>query len=158
MIKRWLSAVPFKLLVPFIYLAYYLSILLLIVLSPLFILSRAVVCVLAWFIWVGPRQEILVVLNGESKSSEYLAQLEPLLEGRAIFLDYAQRQNWRWFSIPTQLFYGFGPKPIPERFMSLYLPAVILVKKFKWPKRFTFGARSKREENLAALRRELMSR
>jgi len=150
--KSWRPNIPFKLMVPFFYVIFYLWILVVVLLSPLMMLYRAVICVLAWFMWVGPKQEFLVVFNGESKSSEYLTLLEALLAGRAIFLDYSQRQKWRWFSIPTQLFDCFGPNPIPKRFITLYLPAVILVRKFKWPKNFTFGERSKCEEHLAALR------
>jgi len=144
-------------MVPFLYAAFYLSILLFVLLSPLMILYRAVICFLAWFMWVGPTQEFLIVLNSDSKSNEYLAHLDSLLNGRAIFLDYGQRQKWRWFSISTQLFHCFGPQPIPQRFITLYLPAVIVVRKFKWPKKFTFGERSKRDKNLDALKCVLVS-
>jgi hypothetical protein len=99
---------------------------------------------------------MLVVYNSESRRSEYLTLLAPLIEGRAVFLDYSQRRNWPWLSISTQLFHHFGPKPIPERFIIHHLPAVIVVRRFEWPKKFTFGERSHREENLAALQRNLV--
>jgi hypothetical protein len=144
-------------MVPFFYAAFYLSILLFVLLFPLRMFYRAIICFLAWFMWVQPMQEFLVVLNSDSKSREYPTHLGPLLNGRAIFLDYSQRQKWQSFSISTQLFHCFGPQPIPAHFTTLFLPAVIVVRKFKWPKTFTFGERSKREENLAALRCVLVS-
>jgi hypothetical protein len=154
--RAWRLNVPFKLLVPFIYGAYYFSILLFVALSPLVLLYSTFICVLAWFMWASPTHEMLVVYNSESRRSEYLTHLAPLIEGRAVFLDYRQRRNWPWLSISTQLFHHFGPKPIPERFIIHHLPAVIVVRRFEWPKKFTFGERSRREENLAALQRNLV--
>lgn len=156
--KRLLSAVPFKLLVPFIYGVYYLSILIFLALSPFWLLYRTVLCILAWFMWASPTQEIVVVFNGESRTTEYLSHLAPLVEGRAVFLDYSQCRKWPWLSMSAQLFHHFGPKPIPERFMTYYLPAVIVVRRFEWPKRFTFGEHSRREENLEALQHKLIDK
>jgi hypothetical protein len=148
--------VPFKLLVPFFYLTFYFFWLLVVAFWPLFLLYRVVLRMVAGVFWVNPTRDVLVVYNSPSEVSEYASQLLPLLEGRAVSLDYSERKRWRSFSFPTQLFHCFGPKPIPEFVMPHFLPVVIVFRKFGQPKTFGFGARSRdRENNFVRLRTEL---
>jgi hypothetical protein len=56
----------------------------------------------------------------------------------------------------VQFFDCFGPKSIPEHLTPGLLPAVILLRKFRWPKTFSFGKRSREPvEKMNLLRLEL---
>lgn len=143
---RVLDKVPFKLLVPCFILAFYLSILLYLVLSPFIFLYGLLLCARAWIEWDRQGKDVVLVHMAGVHSTEWLSRIFPLVGRRAILLNYDERDEWDGQSLAVQLFNIFGPHAIPERFTPHSLPAVILFKKFRLPKKFTFGERSKERE------------
>jgi len=155
--KRVLDKVPFKLLVPLFFLAVYLSILLYLVFSPFIFLYGLLLCARAWIEWDRQGKDVVLVHVNGMHSAEWLSRILPLVESRAILLNYDERNEWDRWSLAVQLFNIFGPHAMPERFTPYSLPAVILFKRFRLPKKFTFGKRSKElEERLDQLRSELV--
>jgi len=129
--------------------------LLVIIWAPIRFLYRGAVCLLAWFLWVSPKRNVIVAYNAQSELEGSISTLMPVLGGRAVFLDYSDRKRWR-FSIPTQLFRCFGPEPLTEFFMPGFLPAVIVIRRFRKPVNFSFGQRTAdRHSSLARLQAEL---
>jgi hypothetical protein len=143
----------FRLAIPFLFAAFYASVLLYLIFWPLLFLYGLVLCAISWIALPEMGKDIVAVRNGTEHSAAWMSVLEPLIERRAIYLDYDERTRWRRWSLPVQLFYRFGPKPIPELFMPHSLPAIIVLSKFQMPKLFTFGDRtSEPEKKLEQLR------
>ncbi len=145
---------PFKVLVPFVYVLFYLSVLLyLFVWPPILLYGYLFVCPLAWAKWGKQGNDVLVVSDDTKESREWCDRIVPSVDGRAVFLDYNSRGDW---SLASQLFGIFGPHAIPESFNRFSLPTVIVLKRFHRPKKFIFGSRrTDRELLLQQLRSEL---
>lgn len=141
---KW-REIPFRLKVVFSFAAllFYGSILLLILLWPLIFLYGWLLCVIAWIVLPRMGKDILVVRDGSERSAIWMSEIEPLVSDGALYLNYDERKTWRYWSLPVQLFYQFGPRPMPEFVTPRFLPAVIVFTKFHRPKRFTFGDRSR---------------
>jgi hypothetical protein len=157
-LKEALSITPLKLWIPFYYLITFVWILLLIPALPLIFVYRFALSVAAWFAMTRGK-DVVVVTNGPGDCGPWLSKLAPLLEGRAIFLNYQERRSWPRSSLPARLFYAFGPQPTPVSFTPRYLPALIVVRRFRAPRGFSFGAFSRDlEPKLEALRYALAAR
>jgi hypothetical protein len=111
---------------------------------------------MVWIEWQKWGTDVLVIEAQSEHSREWMARLSPLVSGRAVFLNWNERGQWDNWSLPVQLFHVFGPQGMPERFTEHSLPAVIVFRQLRPPKRFTFRTRSKDlEATLEHLRAEL---
>jgi hypothetical protein len=97
-----------------------------------------------------------VVRTDTKNSEEWMARIAPLVEGRAVHLNYHERESWKRWSLPAQLFALFGPQPMPSSSMPRFLPVIILFRQFQRPKMFSFREFSReRELTMEQLRSEL---
>jgi hypothetical protein len=154
LLRGILNRVPFTALVPIFYLVSVLSILLYIVLSPLIYLYGLMLCSRVWIEWAKQGKDVLVVHTDGEHTNQWLPRLRLVVGNRAVFLNYNERDRW---TLSAQLFGIFGPHAMPERFTPGILPAVMVFKRLRLPRKFTFGERSKGpEEKLEQLRSELI--
>ena len=90
-----------------------------------------------------------LVIRSQTHSEErnaLFSRVMSALQARAIILDYSDRERWPKLSLPVQLFWRFGPISIPPQFTELNLPAVILLRRFRFPLKFSFGSAPQRAE------------
>lgn len=152
-----LNKLPPKLAFAFVAVAFYLSVVLLLIALPLKALYGLLLRPVVWIEWDRRGKDTLVVDFDSARSKAWMERIRPVIGDRAVFLNYSLRKNWKWNSLETQLYEVFGPHGMPERFTTDSLPAVILFRRLRRPKVFTFGARSKDpEEKLEQLRSELI--
>jgi hypothetical protein len=97
-----------------------------------------VLCVISWSVLPKRGKDIIVVSNGK-RDDAFENEVIPLVEDRALFLNYEERSSWPRWSLAVLLFHAFGPAPIPASFLPRCLPAVILVRKFTFRSQFSFG-------------------
>jgi hypothetical protein len=109
-------------------------------------LYKTALCMVCWYALPKRGKNVLIAYTEKQKSSPWLAAITPLVEGKTMDFNYDEPASWRFWSIPPQ-------------FTSRTLPAVIVFRKFKWPRKFSFGVFSKNpEETLVALRAILEER
>ncbi|MGB6473592.1 MAG: hypothetical protein WBF04_05865 [Candidatus Sulfotelmatobacter sp.] len=151
-----MSKLPFRVLEPVFVLINVLFILLYVMLSPLIYLYGFLLCSKVWIEWEREGKDVLVLEADSKHSRECMSRILPLVVGRAVLLDYSQRDRWDRWSLPAQLVEIFGPHGVPARFTVHSLPAVIVFKKLRRPEKFLFGGRSKNfEEKIERLRATL---
>ena len=91
-------------------------ILLLPVLLPLIILSltfwllhRVTLYLLVWVLWLPKGKDILFVYSDSPIWKEYMTQqLLPLVQERAIVLNWSERSKWRKWSLPVRVLRSIG--------------------------------------------------
>jgi len=118
------------------------------VLWPFAFLYGLVLCMIATYVLVSKGRDVLIVQNSARSSADFSVRLQelPLSADRLLFLDYASHKQWSWWSLPARLFWSFGPIPMPSRFTPDFLPAVLVLRKFRRPNTFSFGTISKDKE------------
>jgi hypothetical protein len=135
---------------------YYGSVLVYLLVWPLILLYSSILCLIGWLVLPARGKDVVLVSDGADGLDPGTSEIAALVAHRAMFLDYQERKKWKRWSLPVQFFDHFGPMSIPERFMPGLLPAVILLRKFRWPKTFSFGTRSREPvEKMNLLRSEL---
>jgi hypothetical protein len=145
--------IPFRVMIPILYLIWFFTILLWIVFLPLAFLYRSFLIFISWYALPRQGKDLMVVTNGGGNYGPWLSQIMLGIEARCLFLNYAEQSSWRTWSLPVRLFRSFGPKPIPLFFMPHCLPAVIVFQRFRQPKNYSFGDLCKDPESrLAELR------
>jgi hypothetical protein len=98
----------------------------------LFALHRAILYVLVWLVWLPRGKDILVVYSNSPVWQEYMTeQVLPLLEDRAIVLNWSERSRWRKWRLTQQVFYSFGGH-------REFNPLVVLFRPFRRAKLFRF--------------------
>jgi hypothetical protein len=153
------NKIPFSVLSPLLQLMMFVCYALYLILWPVVFLYGMVLCVVTWVFGGKEGKCAVVVVAGREDSGPWVPRIRTLVEGRAVFLNYQERRNWRRWSLTVQLFHCFGPQPIPQSFMVHSLPAVILLKKFRLPKLYTFGGLSRDPETkLEDLRSRLFAK
>jgi hypothetical protein len=130
------SVAKFGLFAAFASVLWYLSVALLIACIPLVFLHRVLVCVLGWFTIANQAKRVLVIETKTEHSAQWIARIRALTDGRETLLDYDDRSNWSYWSFDVHLFNAFGPIAIAQFFTPRALPAVIIIKKFRWPRMF----------------------
>jgi hypothetical protein len=130
--------IPFKVFTLLVYLISFASIILWVIALPVIYLYHLLLCVTAWSVLSKRGKDIIVVSNGRLDNG-FENEIIPLIENRELFLNYEERSSWPRLSLPVLLFHAFGPAPIPASFLPRCLPAVILVRKFRFPSQFSFG-------------------
>jgi hypothetical protein len=130
--------IPFKAFILLVYLISFASIFLWVIALPVIYLYYLVLCLISWSVLPKQGKDIIIVSNGKLDDA-FENEVSPLIENRALFLNYQERSSWPRWSLPVLLFHAFGPAPIPASFLPRCLPAVIMVRKFKFPSQFSFG-------------------
>src|SRR5262245_26237676 len=134
------NKLPLWFVVPVAALLFYASWFVILLSFPLvYLYGYAVLFPLLRSKWGKAGKDVLVVLTNTEDAREWAGRILPFVESRAVFLDYEERDRWDRWSLAVQLFGWFGPLAIPDRFSRDCLPAVVLVKRKKKPKRFLFG-------------------
>jgi len=147
--------VPFKGFILLVYMISLACVLLWVVALPLIFLYYAGLFAIAWSTLPQRGKDMIVVSNGKSDEL-FEKEIIPIVQDRAFFLNYEDRSNWSRWSVPVLLFRAFGPTPIPASFLSKCLPSVVLIRKFKLPRQFSFGPLiTNKDMNLRDLRSTL---
>ncbi len=152
------NKLPFWFVVPVAALLFYASWFLILLSFPLvYLYGYAFLFPLVRSKWGKAGKDVLVVSTNTADAQEWAAKIVPLVESRAVFLDYDERDRWNRWSLAVQLFGWFSPLAIPDIFSRGWLPAVILIKPKKKPKRSLFGEYqgNRRDALLDQLRTEL---
>jgi len=134
-VKRY---IPFKALALLVYLISFASILLWVVALSVIYFYYLALSVVAWSVLPKRGKDVILVSNGKLDDA-FGNEIITLIENRALFLNYEERSNWPRWSLAVLLFHAFGPAPIPPSFLPRCLPAVILVRKLRFPSQFSFG-------------------
>ena len=106
----------------------------------LFVLGYAL-CVWASFSLLPFGTDALVVRTNFERGTESLSRIMSVLQTRAIVLNFSERKSWPKWSLPIRLFWRFGPISTLPQFTEFNLPAVILLRRFRFPLTFTFGGK-----------------
>jgi len=130
---------------------------LLLLLSPLMLLYGLALLGWVWTVWAKRGKDLLVVLSDYPRASERGSRIMALVESRANFLNWSERQSWSGRSLAAQIFgfyrFFFGPDPsrIPDA-----MPIVIVFPRWRGPKTFSFeGFRTDDDAVIQRLQLEL---
>jgi hypothetical protein len=75
----------------------------------LFALHRLVLYLLVWMLWVPNGKDTLLVYSDSPIWHDYMTeQVLPLVQNRAIILNWSERSTWRRWRLTQQVFYSFG--------------------------------------------------
>ncbi len=75
----------------------------------LFTLHRVVLYLLIWLLWLPKGKDTLFVYSDSPIWQEYMTRhVLPLVENRAVLLNWSQRRTWRKWRLTEQVFYSFG--------------------------------------------------
>ena len=75
----------------------------------LFLLHRAVLYLLVWLLWLPSGKDTLFVYSDSPIWQEYMTrEVLPLVEKRAVVLNWSERSKWRKWSFPQHVFRTFG--------------------------------------------------
>jgi hypothetical protein len=70
---------------------------------------RALLYVLVWALWLPRGKDILLVYSDSPIWHEYMAtQVLPLVQERAVVLNWSERRKWPWWSLGAAVFHHFG--------------------------------------------------
>jgi hypothetical protein len=117
---------------------------------------RIALYLLVWVLWLPKGIDILVVYSDSPIWHEYMAtQVLPLVQHRAIVLNWSERNRWPRFSLRTHVFQCFGGK-------REFNPLVVLFRPFHRARTFRFWSPFKDwkrgyREPVERLRQELFS-
>jgi hypothetical protein len=155
-VKAASNSIPFKLFAIFVYVISFLFIPLWLLALPLIYTYHFVLCVIAWSVMAEEGKDVVAISDEDVDCVPWTTEIAPLIEKRAWFLNYQERESWHRWSIAVRLFRAFGPRPKPTSFMPRCLPTVIVVRRFRFPVQFSFGPLIRnREANLENLRSSL---
>jgi hypothetical protein len=75
----------------------------------LFFLHRLVLYVLVWALWLPKGKDMLLVYSNSPVWHDYMSQqVLPLIQDRAIVLNWSERSSWRQWRLAHQVFYSFA--------------------------------------------------
>jgi hypothetical protein len=103
--QRLKNAALVLLILPFV------PLLLLLVIAALVfhLLYRIVLYLLVWSLWLPRGKDVLFVYSDSPIWHEYMAtQVLPLVQERAVVLNWSERKKWRRRSLPVAVFWHFG--------------------------------------------------
>ena len=105
----WLLA--FAVLVPVLYLLLYFTI---------------------WLCWVTRGRDILFVYSDSPVWRDYmLSEMLPLVENRAVVLNWSERSRWKWWSLPVLAFRFFCGR-------KAFNPLIVVFRPFRLAQKFRF--------------------
>lgn len=98
----------------------------------LFVLHRAILYALVWLLWLPKGKDALVVYSNSPIWQDYMTeQVLPIVQDRAIVLNWSERSRWRKWRLPQQVFYSFGGQ-------REFNPLVVLFRPFRRARLFRF--------------------
>ena len=98
----------------------------------IFVLHRVVLYLLVWLVWVPRGKDTLFIYSNSPISQEYMTQqVLPLLEKRAVVLNWSERSSWRKWRLRQQVFYTFAGH-------RDYNPLIVVFRPFRIAKVFRF--------------------
>lgn len=75
----------------------------------LYILHRLGLYVLIWLFWLSQGKDVLLVYSDSPIWHDYMTtQVLPLVQNRAVVLNWSERAKWRKWSFPVHVFRSFG--------------------------------------------------
>lgn len=105
---------------------------LLLISLTLYVAHRIALYMLVWVLWLPRGKDMLVVYSDSPIWHEYMAtQVLPLVQERAIVLNWSERNRWRRFSFRTHVFQCFGGS-------REFNPLVVLFRPFHRARTFRF--------------------
>lgn len=97
---------------------------LLLVAVTLFFLYRTTLYLLVWTLWLPRGKDVLFVCSDSPIWGEHMAsEILPLVQKRAVVLNWSQRKSWRKWSLPVRIFYHFGGDREFNPLVVLFRPA-----------------------------------
>jgi hypothetical protein len=120
------------------------------------LLYRIALYLLVWLLWLPRGKDVLFVYSDSPIWHEYMkTEILPLVEKRAVVLNWSERSRWRKWSIGVAIFHRFGGG-------SDYNPLVVLFRPLKRAKAFRFWPafndwKRGYREPVEKLRQELLS-
>jgi hypothetical protein len=117
---------------------------------------RIALYMLVWVLWLPKGKDILVVYSDSPIWHDYMAtQVLPLVEERAIVLNWSERNRWSRWSFRAHLFHCFGGR-------REFNPLVVLFRPFRRARTFRFWLpfgdwKRGYREPVERLRQELLS-
>jgi hypothetical protein len=73
------------------------------------VLYRLLLYVFVWALWLPQGKDVLLVYSDSPIWHEYMTtQVLPLVEGRAVILNWSERKKWSRWSLAAALFHHFG--------------------------------------------------
>ncbi len=122
----------------------------------LYFAHRTVLYVLVWVLWLSRGKDLLVVYSDSPIWHEYMVtQILPRVQGRAVVLNWSDRNKWPRWSFRAHVFRYFGGD-------SDFNPLVVFFRPFRRAKSFRFWLAFKdwkrgNREPVERLRDELFS-
>jgi hypothetical protein len=119
-----------------------------------FALHRAILYALVWLVWLPKGKDILIVYSNSPIWQDYMTeQILPLVEKRAIVLNWSERSRWRKWRLTQQVFRSFGGD-------REFNPLIVLFRPFRRARLFRFWSAFKdwkhgHTEKLEALKDDL---
>lgn len=127
---------------------------LIVVASALFALHRLSLYLLIWLLWLPKGKDTLFVYSDSPIWHDYMTQqVLPLVQDRAVVLNWSERSTWRKWRLTQQVFYSFGSQ-------LEFNPMVIMFRPLRGAKFFRFWSAFKEwkhgsSEPIEHLRNEL---
>ena len=98
----------------------------------LYVLHRMTVHLLVWLLWIPKGKDTLCVYSDSPIWHDYMTQeVLPLVENRAVVLNWSERKKWKYWSLPVQVFHSFGGR-------QAFNPLVVLFRPFRRARTFRF--------------------
>ena len=98
----------------------------------LYLLHRAVLYMLVWILWLPKGKDTLVVYSDSPIWRDYMMQqVLPLVQERAVVLNWSERNKWQKWSFAPHVFRSFGGG-------QAFNPMVVLFRPFRRAKLFRF--------------------
>ncbi|HKR85542.1 MAG TPA: hypothetical protein VJS37_15395 [Terriglobales bacterium] len=98
----------------------------------LFALHRVFLYLLVWLLWLPKGKDTLFVFSDSPIWHDYMSQqVLPLVQDRAIVLNWSERSSWRKWRLSQQVFYSFGGR-------RGFNPMVIMFRPLRRAKLFRF--------------------
>ena len=93
---------------------------------------RIALYALIWLLWLPKGKDVLVVYSDSPIWHDYMTtQIVPLVEERAVILNWSERNKWPKWSFPTHVFRSFGGR-------RDFNPMVAVFRPFRRAKLFRF--------------------
>jgi hypothetical protein len=90
----------------------------------LHLLYRMVLYLLVWAVWLPKGKDILLVYSNSAIWQEYMeTQVLPLVQERAIILNWSERRQWPKWSLGVAVFTHFGGEREYNPLVALFRPA-----------------------------------
>ena len=128
---------------------------LILVVLGIFLVHRVLVYILIWLLWLPRGKDVLFVYSESPIWKEYmLGEVLPLVDKRAVILNWSERARWQRWSLGVQVFHALAGD-------REFNPLVMVFRPFHLARKYRFWRAFKAwkhgdKEPIAKLRQELM--